>query len=198
MSGLGLPSTNSFGYWLQSRPAPSHIWLAPSSGILVQPENRVQMRNKNFAYISRERGFTLVEVMVVMVIIALIMGLVATSMSSSISSAQARAASRNLVASLRYTRARAIIDKKEQVFKVDIENRSYKAPGREEFTLPEGVDITITTARSEVTSEAVSGIRFFPDGGSTGGHIELTINDREYRVNVAWLTGETSLQRAEG
>ena len=147
---------------------------------------------------GRNRGFTLVELMVVMVIIALVMGLVATSMSRSISSAEARAASRQLVASIRYTRARAIIDKQEQVFQVNTENRSYQAPGREEVTLPEGVDVTITTARSEVTSEAVSGIRFFPDGGSTGGHIELTVNDREYRVNVAWLTGEARLERTEG
>lgn len=147
---------------------------------------------------GKSRGFTLVELMVVMVIIALIMGLVATSMARSISGAEARAASRKLVASLRYTRARAIIDKAEQVFQVDTENRSYQAPGRKEIQLPEGVDVTITTARSEVTSEAVSGIRFFPDGGSTGGHIELTVNDREYRVNVAWLTGETRLERTEG
>ena len=119
-------------------------------------------------------------------------------MSRSISGAEARAASRKMVASLRYTRARAIIDKAEKVFEVDIEKRSYTAPGRDEVSLPEGVDVTITTARSEVTSEAVSGIRFFPDGGSTGGHIELTINEREYRVNVAWLTGETRLERVEG
>jgi general secretion pathway protein H len=144
------------------------------------------------------RGFTLVELMVVMIIIALIMGFVATSMSRSISGAQARAASRQLVASLRYTRARAIIDKKEQVFQVNTENRSYQAPGRKLIALPEGVDVTITTARSELTSEAVSGIRFFPDGGSTGGHIELTINGREYRVNIAWLTGEASLELQEG
>ena len=64
--------------------------------------------------------------------------------------AEARAASRKLVASLRYTRARAIIDKSEQVFEVDVENRSYQAPGREQVSLPEGVDVTITTARSEV------------------------------------------------
>ena len=147
---------------------------------------------------GKSEGFTLVELMVVMVIIALVMGLVATSMSSSISSAEARAASRKLVASIRYTRARAIIDKEEQVFQVDTDNRSYQAPGRKEIHLPEGVDVTITTARSEMTSESVSGIRFFPDGGSTGGHIELTVNDREYRVNVAWLTGEASLERTEG
>jgi len=136
--------------------------------------------------------------MVVMVIISLVMGLVATSMARSVSGAEARATSRNLVASLRYTRARAIIDKQEQVFLVNIEERSYQAPGRDQVNLPEGVDLTITTARSEITSEAVSGIRFFPDGGSTGGHIELTVNDREYRVNVAWLTGESRLERTGG
>ena len=54
------------------------------------------------------------------------------------------------------------------------------------------------TSISEITSEAVSGIRFFPDGGSTGGHVELTVNDREYRVNVAWLTGETRLEKTGG
>ena len=147
---------------------------------------------------SLPSGFTLVELMFVMVIIALVMGLVATSMSSSISSAEARAASRKLVASLRYTRTRAILDKSEKVLLVDIENRSYQAPGRKLVKLPEGVELTITTARSELTSEAVAGIRFFPDGGSTGGHIELLINGREYRINVAWLTGETRLQRLEG
>jgi len=147
---------------------------------------------------GKDRGFTLVELMVVLVIIALVMGLVVTSMSRSISGAEARSASRQLVASLRYTRARAIIDKSEQVFQVDTENRSYQAPGRKQVTLPQGVDVKITTARSEITSEAVSGIRFFPDGGSTGGHIELMVNGREYRVNVAWLTGEASLERIEG
>jgi general secretion pathway protein H len=136
--------------------------------------------------------------MVVMVIIALIMGLVGTSLARSISGAEARAATGKMVASLRYTRARAIIDKKEQVFQIDIENRSYQAPGRKQIKLPEGVDVSITTARSEVTSEAVAGIRFFPDGGSTGGHIELIVNDREYRINVAWLTGATKMERAEG
>lgn len=146
----------------------------------------------------RNRGFTLVELMVVMVIIALIMGLVATSMSRSISAAEARAASRKVVGSLRYTRARAIIDKKEQVFQVDTENRSYQAPGRKKIVLPEGVDVTITTALSEITADDIAGIRFFPDGGSTGGHIELTVNGREYRVNVAWLTGETRLEQTEG
>lgn len=142
-------------------------------------------------------GFTLVELLVVMVIIALVLGLVATSISRSISGAESRVAARKVVASLRYTRARAILDKTETIFMVDTETRSYRAPGREEVVLPEGIDVLLTTANSELTSEAAGGIRFFPDGGSTGGHVDLIVRGREYRVDVAWLTGEATLAPME-
>lgn len=150
-----------------------------------------------FKYRGKTAGFTLVELMVVMVIIALVMGLVATSISRSISGAESRAAARKIVASLRYTRTRAILDKQEKVFLVDTETRTYTAPGRPVVTLPDGVDVSITTARSELTSEAAGGIRFFPDGGSTGGHVDLLVNERHYRVDVAWLTGEATLAPPE-
>jgi general secretion pathway protein H len=142
---------------------------------------------------ARHAGFTLVELLAVMVIISLVLGLVATSISRSISGAESRVAARKIVASLRYTRARAILDKTETVFVVDTETRSYRAPGRPEVILPEGIEVSLTTARSELTSEAAGGIRFFPDGGSTGGHVDLAVNERLYRVDVAWLTGEATL-----
>ena len=52
----------------------------------------------------------------------------------------------------------------------------------------------LNTARSELTSEHVGGIRFYPDGGSTGGNVRLEANERIYQINVAWLTGEASGQ----
>jgi len=142
-------------------------------------------------------GFTLVELLVVMVIISLVLGLVATSVSRSVTGAEARSSARKIVASLRYTRATAILEKRETVFLVDTEARSYEAPGKPAVTLPEGVEIALTTARTELTSESAGGIRFFPDGGSTGGHVDLQIRDRHYRVDVAWLTGEATLARAD-
>ena len=58
---------------------------------------------------STAKGFTLVELMAVLVIIALVMGLVATSLSRSVSAAESRVATRKLVASLRYTRTQAMV-----------------------------------------------------------------------------------------
>lgn len=132
-----------------------------------------------------------------MVIAALMLGLVATSISRNISGAEMRSAANKLAASLRYTRTRAILDKEEQVFMVDTENQSYLAPKREPVILPKGMTIALTTARSELTSESVGGIRFYPDGGSTGGYVELDANGRVYRVDVAWLTGEASIHRED-
>jgi len=122
------------------------------------------------------------------------MALVGTSISRNISGAEMRNAARKVAASLRYTRTRAILTKSEQVFLVDAENKSYQAADQDVRKLPEGMNVELNTARSELTSETVGGIRFYPDGGSTGGNVRLEANGRVYQVNVAWLTGEASLQ----
>jgi general secretion pathway protein H len=143
------------------------------------------------------RGFTLVEMLVVLVIVSVVLALVGTSISRSVSGAEMRTAARKMAASMRYTRTRAILDKEETVFLVDTENRSYLAPKKQEVVLPEGMNVSLMTARSELTAESVGGIRFYPDGGSTGGFVELEANERVYRINVAWLTGEASLQKKD-
>jgi general secretion pathway protein H len=143
------------------------------------------------------RGFTLVEIMVVLVIVALMMALVGSSISRNISGAQMRTAASKVAASIRYTRTQAILTKTEQLFLVDTEKLTYQAAEREAEELPEGMTVELNTARSELTSETAGGIRFYPDGGSTGGNVRLEANGRIYRVNVAWLTGEASVERPD-
>jgi general secretion pathway protein H len=146
---------------------------------------------------ERHSGFTLVELLVVLVIASLALALVGTSISRNISGAEMRTAARKVAAGLRYTRTQAILTKSEQVFLVDIEARKYQVPNRDFVQLPEQMELELNTARSELTSENVGGIRFYPDGGSTGGNLRLSANKRIYRVDVAWLTGETSVSREE-
>ena len=39
----------------------------------------------------------------------------------------------------------------------------------------------------------LGGIRFYPDGQSSGGEIALTLDGRSARIAVNWLTGEPRL-----
>ena len=142
----------------------------------------------------RPAGFTLMEVMLILFLVALLLGMVGVSLSSRVSAAETRAAAREIVAGLRHTRSQAILSKQQTVFTVDTEQKTWRAPDREAVTLPDDIDILLTTARSELTGESAGGIRFFPDGGSTGGRIDLVVRGREYSVVVNWLTGEARLE----
>lgn len=146
---------------------------------------------------ERRSGFTLVELLVVLVIASLALALVGTSISRNISGAEMRTAARKVAAGLRYTRTRAILTKSEQVFMVDVEGKKYQVPSKEFVELPQQMELELNTARSELTSENVGGIRFYPDGGSTGGNVRLSAKGRIYRVDVAWLTGETLVSMEE-
>jgi len=52
--------------------------------------------------------------------------------------------------------------------------------------------MTLLTADSEQTGATSGRIRFFADGASTGGHVSIFAGQREWRVNVNWLTGQVT------
>ena len=149
-----------------------------------------QMQKKTFgAFRHGQTGFTLVEIVAVIVLIAITISLVTMSFSRNFAGAKTQAASRDLVAALRYTRGQAIVKGKEASFDLDLENNSYQAPGKSVQQLPKNMRLNLYTAAQEQTSETSGRIRFFADGASTGGHISILMDRVEWRINVDWLTG---------
>lgn len=144
---------------------------------------------------DRQRGFTLIEILVVIALIGLAMTVVAVSISGGLRSAQVRSASRDLVASLRYTRGQAIVKRESKVLMFNVDERSFTAPGRKPVNLPKDMVLKVETARQEQIAEGEAGIRFYPDGSSTGGNVQLIYGQSIWRIDVNWLTGEVR-QRA--
>ncbi len=139
-------------------------------------------------------GFTLVEIVVVVALIGLTLGIVSVSVGEGLTGAKVRAASRDLAAALRYTRTQAIVKREAQVLTLDVDARSYTAPGRAPVELPRQMEMKLLTAAAEQVERGVGRIRFFPDGSSTGGHIELIRDTAVWGIDVAWLTGEVRLR----
>lgn len=142
--------------------------------------------------VSRQRGFTLIELVAVVVLIGIALSVVSLSFSKSMNSAKIQAATRDLVAALRYTRGQAIVTGKQAALDLDIQSNTYQAPRKPIVKLPQDMQMVLLTADSEQTSASSGRIRFFPDGASTGGHISVRLGEREWRINVSWLTGEVT------
>jgi general secretion pathway protein H len=49
------------------------------------------------------------------------------------------------------------------------------------------------TAQADLVSDAVGSVRFFPDGGSTGGRVTIAAGERKFDVDIDWLTGRVAI-----
>ncbi|HTD27843.1 MAG TPA: GspH/FimT family pseudopilin [Xanthomonadaceae bacterium] len=148
-----------------------------------------------FAGARHVRGFTLLEIMMVIVLIAAITGLTVGLLGVGRSGSQLRSAAHTVAAELRYTRARALTTGVSQVFDMDLDKRSWTAAGAHHGTLPSSLRVNFVAVRLEQTSARNAAIRFFPDGSSTGGRVSLRTQGSGWRVDVRWLTGEVTQSR---
>jgi general secretion pathway protein H len=159
----------------------------------MYPRSEFGFRRSTLPPLRGQTGFSLLELIIVVVMIGLLFSIAAVSVGRSVTGAEIRNAHRAVTAGLRHTRGQAIVQREQQVFLVDADANSWQASGEAPVRLPEGMAITLNTARSELTGENAGGIRFFPDGSSTGGSVVLSSGEREWHVSVGWLTGEIGL-----
>lgn len=104
-------------------------------------------------------------------------------------------AAARLADGLRATREQAILQQQDRVFAIDVDKRTFINPAAESVALDPALDISLLTARSELIGQGTGGIRFFPDGSSTGGRVELELLGDRAAVNIRWATGAVTLER---
>jgi len=142
----------------------------------------------------RQRGFTLIEIIMVLVLAVVIYAVLLAIPMRGTSVADLKASARVLASGLRQAQTMAMATRQDAVLMVDLDTREFLLPGETEpRKLPDGIDLKLYTAQSEVTSDKRGGIRFYPDGSSTGGRITVASGERKFLVDVDWLTGRVSI-----
>lgn len=145
----------------------------------------------------KARGFTLLEMLLVLVLIAGI-GMVTTfALTGGFAGMQLRNTTKTIAAQLRYAHAQAIATATPQRFELDVHAHRWQGTAGQHGTIPEALAVDFTGARQAQTHDDAGAILFFPEGGSSGGRIELAAKDAHWHIDVAWLTGEVTLARVE-
>ncbi len=142
-----------------------------------------------------QRGFTLLELIVVLFVVVLGFSAIGLNLSSGSDSTKIKAAARDIVSALRYARGQALMTHEDATVTLDLGNNSYTVSGRDKlYEIPKDIDITVVTAQKELTGDDRANIRFFADGSSTGGRITLEREQTVWKIDINWLTGQPELE----
>ena len=136
----------------------------------------------------RSRGFTLFELLVVIVLIAVAAGIVGVAVTRGMQANAERQALSHIVGALRAARVEAIVSGQPARTLFDLKQRVVRAPGKKPFHWPASLDIELHTAE-----QLGAAFEFYPDGGASGGHLLIGRAQSRWRVDVAWLTGVVQL-----
>ena len=144
---------------------------------------------------SRQLGFTLMELLVVLGILALCLTLVVPALNRARLGVMVRSAAYELAAHLRSARAAARAVNVEHILTMDLAQRQYWAEGvvgRRQ--LPHGIAVDLTVPESERIRAGAGRVRFLPDGSSSGATFVLKDARSTASVLVDWLSGDVRIQ----
>lgn len=143
----------------------------------------------------RQSGFSLLEVMMVLVIIAMSYMLLPKLVFSGVSGAELRSNARAVATGLRLARDAAINTKRESVLSLNLESREFTLPNDTRLhKLNDKLDVKLYTAEDDLISDKVGTIRFYPDGSSNGGRVTVAAGERGFEIDVDWLTGHVTIK----
>lgn len=131
-----------------------------------------------------QRGFTLFEMLVVILLISLAVGVLGLGARQAVQAANERRVVGQMVDALRTTRAGAIVSGRAARTEFDLQRLTFQAPGRAPHAWPPSLQVSLHTAE-----QLASAVEFYPDGSSTGGNLLLANGSRRWRIDIGWLTG---------
>lgn len=141
---------------------------------------------------ERQSGFTLLEMLLAISIAVLILGVSAPATIRLYDSVRYQGAVREVMAMLVSGRYSAITDGEARDVIIDPQKKELKLNNIVK-ALPGSVELTVVSAR-ELNREGAGVIRFYPDGSSSGGGVQLEDESgRRAQVQVDWLLGKVNL-----
>jgi general secretion pathway protein H len=163
-----------------------------------------------------KNGFTMIELLVVLVIISLASAFVFPRLTAPMGNLTLKTATKKIAASLRFARSQAVSEKITRVGAFDFDNkRLIVFTGNENhfageddmvsgeqsdiiYDFPEGIFLKKAAAGADEVNTGIFNIVFFPNGSSSGGEVVLSnISGKRFGIRVDFITGIVTLSRLD-
>jgi general secretion pathway protein H len=178
------------------------------SGLTLSGAFSDPLQTRSLAPPNGSRGFSLLELVIVLIIISLLALLVTPRLTKTISHMEVKSAAKKISAILRYCRSDAI--NKNRIVQVNFDTESnlisvMSADEGEEnpimrnsYLLPKVIRMEKIEAGKTILENALPSFEFYPNGGANGGTAVVRGGEgRAYTLQVDFLTGGVKVESAK-
>jgi general secretion pathway protein H len=138
---------------------------------------------------KNESGFTLLELIIVLLLSLLILGLVTVSFANLLSSAKLQATAREFSASLRQARDLAKIHGEQQGWTVDLDSKEYGIEGRQVKKIPSHLELKIVDSTGEEVRSGQYRLVFESNWGMDSAQFQLSDKKKSIGIVLDPLLG---------
>lgn len=146
----------------------------------------------------QDGGFTLVEMLCVIAILAITASFVLPGQMAPSDHRMVNLTLRRIASVMQLAQARATGTNREALVIIDVRSGEVTLDGLSDLRIDPGMDISVTGARTEQTSDGAIAVRFFPDGTATGADIVLKRGRATGTLAINWLSGTSRTSETEG
>lgn len=131
--------------------------------------------------------------LVVFALMALLAAVVPVAYEKMREGSQYRNTLRQMANVMREARRQASVEQTNVRFELDLRARSFGVQGGHRYVVPESLEVRATVGDVELADTGLAAIRFLPNGGATGGSIDIVRKSGGgTRLRVDWMLGEIS------
>jgi len=164
----------------------------------------------------RKNGYSLLELIIVLILISLSTALVTPSLSRFSKTIELKASAKKVSGILRYCRSEAINKglvyqvifnpelREVMVQSIDLNEEKKEGDKKEElsgktYSLPQGIEMKEVNLTSPQYPSDLPTVEFYPNGGSNGGSFLLNSQEQKgYKIKVDFLTGVVKVEKMKG
>lgn len=138
---------------------------------------------------NNDKGFTLLELIIVMFLVGLMLSLAAVLFSNTLPSSKFSATTREVAATIRHARTLAQLRGENQTVTIDMETRKYGIDNAAAKDIPSGISIKIIDPQLGDVQTGKYQFEFPPMGGIEGGTIVLWNSKKMARIEIDPIVG---------
>ena len=139
---------------------------------------------------DRSSGFTIIELIVVLIIVLLGMTVVGANFSKVSPALQLKTVGGEIVSALRVARTQAISTQQAVSVRFNLYENTYQVQGQQTLKLPEDLTLSLVILRKNYAGNEIASIIFYQDGSSSGAKLLLELANHKKQIEVNWLTGK--------